>query len=167
MVGSKILKNAWQKTGLDWFEGVGNNDNDDNANGDGNGNDDSNSNYNNGDNANVDFDFVFDDGKGNEDDINEDVAEEGWDIVEEGRGYNENLLFCNNGNDRGGGFILRIINYIHIIWSLEIISLLIICYYPSFFPTPSTPLSFFIGKALTPKGNFDVLMTGTRANPLF
>jgi hypothetical protein len=35
MEGSKILKNAWQKTGYDWFEGVGednNNDNDGNDN---------------------------------------------------------------------------------------------------------------------------------------
>ncbi len=38
MVGSKILKNAWQKRGFDWFEGVGDNNNNDNADGDGDGN---------------------------------------------------------------------------------------------------------------------------------
>ncbi len=82
MVGRQILKSAWWKTGFDWFEGVGNDDNDDNANGNGDGVNNGNGNYYNKDNANVNF--VFDDGKGDEDDINEDVAKEGWDIVEEG-----------------------------------------------------------------------------------
>ncbi len=87
MAGSKILKNAWRKTGYDWFEGVvDKEDNDHNANGDGDsngnniGNDDSNG---NGDN-NVNVNFIFEDGKGNEDDIDEDYAKKGWDIVVEG-----------------------------------------------------------------------------------
>jgi hypothetical protein len=83
MVGNKILENAWRKTGFDWFEGVGDDIKDDNADGDGYGNNDGDGNYGNkGKDANVDF--IFNDGKGNEDDIDEDVAKEGWDIVDEG-----------------------------------------------------------------------------------
>jgi hypothetical protein len=86
MVGSKILKNAWRKTGFDWFEGVGNDHNNDNADGDGDGDNDGNGDYDEeDDDANVNF--VFDDGEGNEDDIDEDVAEEGWNIVDEGGAY--------------------------------------------------------------------------------
>ncbi len=84
MVGSKILKNAWRKTGFDWFEGVGDNDNNDNVDGNGDGNNNGDGDYDNeDDNANIDF--VFNDGKGNEDDIDKDVAKEGWNIVDEGR----------------------------------------------------------------------------------
>jgi hypothetical protein len=46
----------------------------------------------------------------------------------------------------GGQFILRIINYIHVVLFLNILSLMLILsliYYPSYFPTPFTPLSFF------------------------
>jgi hypothetical protein len=82
MVGSRIIKNAWRKMGFDWFEGIGNDDDDDNANGDGDGDNNGDGNYYNKDNANVNF--VFNNSKGKEDDIDEDVAEEGWDIVEEG-----------------------------------------------------------------------------------
>jgi hypothetical protein len=125
MVGSKILKNAWGKTGFGWFEGVGNNDNDDNADSNGDGNNDGNGDYDNkDDDANVDF--VFNDGKGDEDDINEDVAEEGWNILWMRGGHNLNGLFCNNNNGGGLGLILRIINYIHVVWSPKIISLMLI-----------------------------------------
>jgi hypothetical protein len=123
MVGSKLLKNAWQKTGFEWFEGMGDDDNDDNADDDSDGNNNGNGDYDEDNNANVNF--VFDDGKGNEDDIDEDVAGEGWDIMEE-RGHNKNLLFCNDDNDGGVGFILGIINYIHVFWSLKIISIMLL-----------------------------------------
>jgi hypothetical protein len=83
MVGSKILKNAWQKVGFDWFEGVGDDDNDDNADGNGDGDNNGNGDYNNEDDD-VNVNFIFNDGKGDEDDINEDIAEEGWNIVDEG-----------------------------------------------------------------------------------
>jgi hypothetical protein len=85
MVGSKILKNAWRKMGYDWFEGVVDvEDNDHSANGDGDsgGNDDGNDNGDGDDNDDVNVDFIFDDGKGDEDDIDEDFPEEGWDIVD-------------------------------------------------------------------------------------
>jgi hypothetical protein len=82
MVG-RILKNVWQKTGFDWFEGVGNDDNDDNTDGNCDCDKDGDGNYNNKDN-NANVYFVFNDGKGNEDNINEDVAKEGWDIMDKG-----------------------------------------------------------------------------------
>jgi hypothetical protein len=82
LVGSKILKNVWRKTGFNWFEGIGNDNNDDHANSNGDGNDD----YNDDNDGNADINFVFDDSKGDEEDIDEDVAEEGWDIVDEGGG---------------------------------------------------------------------------------
>ncbi len=87
MMGSKILKNAWRKTGYDWFEGVvDKEDNDHNANGDGDsgGNDNGNNDGDGDGNNDINVDFIFDDGKGDEDDINEDFAKEGWDIVVEG-----------------------------------------------------------------------------------
>jgi hypothetical protein len=52
MMGSKILKNAWQKTGYDWFEGVG---------------DDNNNNHDGNDNDIGDFDNEYDIGNSNED----------------------------------------------------------------------------------------------------
>ncbi len=51
-MGSKIMANAWWKTGYDWFEGVSNDNNNDN---DGNKNDLG------------DFNDEYDIGKGNED----------------------------------------------------------------------------------------------------
>jgi hypothetical protein len=83
MMGSKVLKNAWQKMGYIWFEMVGDDDNSD---------DDSNSNGDNNDNNDDDnvgnVNVVFDNGKGNEnydDDQSNynNVAKEGWDYVEE------------------------------------------------------------------------------------
>ncbi len=119
MVGSKILKNAWGKTGFDWFEGISDNNNDDNADGDGDGNNDNHGDYNKeDDDANINF--VFDNGKGDEDDINEDVADKAYNIVDKG-GHNINCLFWNNDNDWGVGFVLRIINYIYVVWSPKII----------------------------------------------
>ncbi len=61
---------------------MGNDKNNNNANGNGDGDGDCNNDSYGDDNANVDF--VFNNGDGNEDDINEDVAKEGWDIVDEG-----------------------------------------------------------------------------------
>ncbi len=67
--------------GYDWFEGVGDVDGNDDANGEGNGdgneNSDNNGNCNGNGNDDINVNFVFDDCKGNEDDINEDVSEEG------------------------------------------------------------------------------------------
>jgi hypothetical protein len=55
MMGSKILKNVWQKTGYDWFEGVGNDNNNDDD----------------GDDNNIgDVDNEFDVGNGDEDESN-------------------------------------------------------------------------------------------------
>ncbi len=83
MVESKILKNVWRKMGFDWFEGVSNDDNSDKADGNEDGDKDGDGDYDNEDDDTNVY-FIFDDGKGNEDDINEDVAEEGWNIVDEG-----------------------------------------------------------------------------------
>ncbi len=87
MVGSKILKNAWQRTGYNWFESVvDKEDNYHNANSDGDsGGNDNGNNDGDGDGDNdVNVNFIFDDGEGDEDDINEDFAKEGWDIVVKG-----------------------------------------------------------------------------------
>ncbi len=86
MVGSKILKNAWRKTGYDWFEGVvdkEDNDHNTNSNGNSGGNDNGNDDGNGNGDDDVNVNFIFDNGKGDEDDINEDFAKEGWDIMVE------------------------------------------------------------------------------------
>jgi hypothetical protein len=41
-------------------------------------------------------------------------------------GHTKNCLFCNNDDNGGVGFILRVINYIHVGWSSKIISLMLI-----------------------------------------
>ncbi len=87
IVGSKILKNAWRKMGYNWFEGVvDKEDNDHNANGDGDSssNIDGNDNGDGDDNNDIKVNFIFDDDKGDEDDIDEDFTKEGWDIMVKG-----------------------------------------------------------------------------------
>ncbi len=76
IVGSKILKDTWWKTGYNWFEGVGNEDNDNNANGTGNGDGDGDDDVDGYGDDDANVDLLFDDGDDDEYDIDEDVAEE-------------------------------------------------------------------------------------------
>ncbi len=75
MVGSKILMNAWQKMGYNWFKGVGDNNNNDN-----NGNNnkivdfDNENNVGNGDEDESDCNDEYDDDESNFED-NVEVAE--------------------------------------------------------------------------------------------
>ncbi len=66
MMGSKILTNAWWKTGYDWFEGVGDNNNNDND-GDDNNIGDFKDEYDVGNSDEDESDFIdeYDDAKSN------------------------------------------------------------------------------------------------------
>jgi hypothetical protein len=74
MVGSKILKNVWQKTGNDWFKGVGEENNNNNDGNDNNiGDFDDEYNVGNGDEDKNNCNDEYDDNKSDFDDYVEEV----------------------------------------------------------------------------------------------